>query len=120
MLHSPIKNLYDVNLARTDQERLRQLKAEYWRFKKVNDLPRTLVIPPPRGKKGYVRFYARFECGNLLRVVKVPVKPDLTFSGIPNQNANPIHSEYDLYLQTDASTDGHMHWFYFQVITRNL
>ena len=38
-----------------------------------------LVVP----QKITVRFYSRFESGNLLRAVKVPVKQDTTFSGMP-------------------------------------
>jgi hypothetical protein len=47
-----------------------------------------------------------------MKVIKVPVKPELSFSGVPI-NALGINQEFDLYLSTDSNTDGHMHWFYF-------
>lgn len=88
----------------------------YRRSKRVSSFPGKLVVPP--AKSADFRFYSRFECGNLLKAVRVPVKPVLTFSGIA---ANlPARLEYDLYLDYDTSTDGHMHWYYFQTFSKNL
>ena len=78
-------------------------------------MPSQLVIPP----QSPVKFYSRFESGNLLKAVKIPVKPELSFSGVPI-NALGISHEFDLYLQADSNTDGHMHWFYFQILVKNL
>ena len=50
----------------------------------------------------------------------MPVKPELTFSGIVQQTDDPINFEYDLYLQPDTSTDTLMHWYYFQTISKNM
>ena len=54
-----------------------------------------------------------------MKVIKVPVKPELSFSGVPI-NALGINQEFDLYLSTDSNTDGHMHWFYFQILVKNM
>ena len=56
----------------------------------------------------------------MLKAIKVPVKPDLTFSGIVQARECPIKYEYDLYLEPDTTTDGHMHWYYFQTISKNM
>ena len=46
-----------------------------------------------------VLFYSKMECGNLRRAVKLSA------------------TEYNLVLEPDTNTRGHMHWFYFKVIT---
>lgn len=66
-----------------------------------------------------IKFYSRFESGNLLKAVKVPVKPELSFSGVPI-NSFGISHEFDLYLSTDTNTEGHMHWYYFQIFVKNM
>jgi hypothetical protein len=84
------------------------IQREFRKFKQINELPQLLLIPP----NSEVRFYSRFESGNLLKAVRVPVKPELSFSGVPI-NSQGIALEYDLYLQIDSNSDGHMHWYYF-------
>ena len=39
------------------------------------------------------------ECGNLRRAIKLS------------------STEYNLVLEPDVNTKGHMHWFYFKIIT---
>lgn len=62
-----------------------------------------------------MHFYSRFECGNLLKAIKIPVKPELSFSGMVMVQDDPVMHEYDLYMQADTSTDYSTHWFYFKV-----
>ena len=62
------------------------------------------MIPPEYNS---VLFYSRFESGNLLKAIKVEVPKN-------------EHQEYDLYLQKDYNTDGHMHWFYFKIFVSDL
>jgi hypothetical protein len=79
--------------------------------KNLANFDKTLVIP---NQTRQVLFYSRFECGNLLRVVrKSKIKQDYSFTGIEQRNNNFIHFEYDLYLDSDTNSEGHMHWFYF-------
>lgn len=63
-----------------------------------------------------IKFYSRMESGNLLRVVKVPVKTDLASTGF----SATIKAEYDLYLEPDSMTENKMHWFYFKIFTKGL
>ena len=79
-----------------------------------------LIVPPETTRKYDIKFYSRFESGNLLRAIKVPVKPELTFSGMEITRGNLVKAEYDLYLDPDSSTEGLMHWFYFRVLTKGL
>lgn len=68
-----------------------------------------------------IKFYSRFESGNLLRAVKVSVKPDFSFTGMAvSRLVEPIVQEYDLYLRPDTFTNSHMHWFYFQMNPKNI
>jgi hypothetical protein len=39
---------------------------------------------------------------------------------ITRSKEDKISFEYDLYLNSDTQTDGHMHWFYFQASCINL
>ena len=110
---------YDAEQGLADQERLSQLLAQHRQQKTLTNFEHKLVIPPA-SKKFDVKFYSRFECGNLLRAIKVPIKPELTFSGVVSRGATQAKAEYDLYLDVDTSTDGHMHWFYFMVMASNL
>eukprot|EP00826_Nyctotherus_ovalis_P006734 TRINITY_DN11623_c0_g1_i1.p1 TRINITY_DN11623_c0_g1~~TRINITY_DN11623_c0_g1_i1.p1 ORF type:complete len:333 (+),score=6.87 TRINITY_DN11623_c0_g1_i1:602-1600(+) len=55
-------------------------------------------ISPPLFDEG-VRFFSRFENGNLKKVFRVS------------------KSEYELYLDEDYNTTGHYHWFYFKTIS---
>lgn len=75
-------------------------------------------------------FYARFESGNLNRVVKKAPRDEVkTFSGLTIsdldkskliEDVDHCDFEYDLYLEKDTNSDGLMHWFYFKVITKNI
>ena len=33
---------------------------------------------------------------------------------------SPISLEYDLYIEPDTNTDGHMHWYHFRTISKAL
>ena len=121
MLYSPVKNKYDVNnskQAQDDLDKMLEIKSIYKRFKQVKDFSQTLVTPRPIEGKSQFRFYSRFECGNLLKAIKIPVTPELNGIGVAQKSC--IKYEYDLYLDMDVNTDGHMHWYYFQTISRNM
>lgn len=80
-------------------------------------MQKQLVIPSMTKQ---VLFYSRFESGNLLRAVrKTRVKSEFTLLGILPPVPNQIQFEYDLYLEPDTNSDGHMHWFYFMTIAQN-
>ena len=81
-----------------DQEKVRQIKFSYKKFKNVQDFTSSIIIPKRSFGKSQFKFYSRFESGNMLKAIKVPVKPDLTFSGIVQMREFPIKYEYDLYL----------------------
>lgn len=70
-------------------------------------------MPTSTSKRFDLKFYSRFESGNLQKAIKVPVKPEFTFSGIVLTTGNLVKAEYDLYLEPDTMTDGLMHWYYF-------
>lgn len=80
-------------------------------------------MPSDLNLRNQISFYARFESGNLHRVVKRPDKEAKTFSGLTvsdlekaRKNTDGLHFdfEYDLYLEFDTnSADGLMHWYYF-------
>ena len=53
-----------------------------------------------------------------MKAIKIPVVPEINSIGIAQKSQ--IRYEYDLYLEMDTNTDGHMHWYYFQAVTRNL
>ena len=76
-------------------------------------------------------FYARFESGNLHRVVrKAPREEIKTFTGLTisdiektkmqAEDQDHFDHEYDIYLDYDTNSDGLMHWYYFKVITKNI
>ena len=67
-----------------------------------------------------VLFYSRFECGNLMKAVKIPVKPELSFSGLEKVIEDPVMHEYDLYMRPDSSTENLTNSFLFKVITQDL
>lgn len=59
--------------------------------------PEYSVSPPLFDES--VRFFSRFENGNLKKVFRVS------------------KSEYELYLDEDYNTTGHYHWFYFKTVS---
>jgi hypothetical protein len=63
----------------------------------VDDLYSYSLFVP---EKNDVLFYSKIECGNLRRAIKLS------------------KTEYNLVLEPDTNTKGHMHWFYFKVITK--
>lgn len=70
-------------------------------------------MPDQSHKKFDIKFYSRFESGNLQKAIKVSIKPEYTFSGIVLTSGNLVKAEFDLYLEPDTSTDSLMHWYYF-------
>ena len=80
---------------------------------RVCNFDRQIVVPQRTERDFDVKFYSRIESGNLLRVVKVPIKHELHSTGFAAQ----IAAEYDLYLEPDTMTDGLMHWFNFKIMT---
>jgi hypothetical protein len=102
-------------------QKAKEICSNYKKFKSVNNFRTNLVIPKVEQGSGPrdLQFYSRFENGNLLKAIKVPVKQDLTFTGMIKPKYNNPHGmkevslEYDLYLQADTNTDSHMHWFHF-------
>ena len=67
-------------------------------------------------------FYSRFESGNLLKAIEVPV--DLPNNPIVPVSCDLINlaivAEYNLYLEQDTTTNGHMNWYYFKTISKGL
>lgn len=70
-------------------------------------------MPETVQKRFDIKFYSRFESGNLQKAIKVTVKPEFTFSGIVLTSGNLVKAEFDLYLEPDTMTDSLMHWYYF-------
>jgi hypothetical protein len=90
----------------------------YSKFKKISNLETNIVIPCSPSQ---VLFYSRFESGNLLRAVRrMRVKQETNFCGMVDVRTEQLILEYDLYLQPDTSSDGHMHWFYFQAFCQKI
>ena len=91
----------------------------------VQTFKKKLYIPFELNLRTQITFYARFECGNLHRVVKRQDRETKTFSGLTisdiekaknlrQSDANYYDYEYDLYLEFDTNNnDGLMHWYYF-------
>jgi len=65
----------------------------------TNFVVHALYVPPSVQEEGLL-FDSRFECGNLKKAIRV--------------NAN----EYNLLIEPDFNTRGHMHWFCFRVFSR--
>ena len=74
-----------------------------------------------------VFFNSKFESGNLRQCFKVmrpedspkPSTPNTNVNRIPDAelHANPLFSEYNLYLQDDTNSDNSLtQWFYFSCI----
>jgi len=59
----------------------------------------SLFIPKEAIEEGCL-FYSKFECGNLKRAIKLS------------------NTEYNLLIEPDFNTKGHMHWFYFQISSK--
>ena len=128
-LNDPYRNLYDKRQGNLDNQKAKEILSNYKKFKQINNLRINLVIPKVDQENNTkdLKFYSRFENGNLLKVVKVPVKQDLSFTGMvkpkyndPNSKIKEVCLEYDLYLQPDTNTDTHMHWYHFQTISSGL
>lgn len=117
---NPAKVRYPQEEATQDKAKLAILRQKYSGPKAKERYCNYLIVPAESNKKFDIKFYSRFESGNLLRVVKVPVKPELTFSGIEITKGNTVKAEYDLYLEPDTGTEGMMHWFYFKIYTKGL
>ena len=102
----------------------------------MNNFEKELIIPPCTHKTPSLHFYARFESGNLHRVVrKFKKQVDTTFSGLTAEqlkqnglkveikptNSSHFMYEYDIYLDWDTSSiEGLMHWYYFKTISKNI
>ena len=100
-----------------DRELVRQMKYNFKKFKNVKDLKKRITIPETlkdTTDQSFM-FYSRFESGNLLKVVEVPVDlPNNPTVDVSCDLVNlPVVAEYNLYLEQDTTTNGHMHWYYF-------
>lgn len=62
----------------------------------TSDSPSEFPSDLPR-MEDTLRFEARFECGNLAKVIRI------------------TEAYYELYLRPDLYTSRHCQWFYFQV-----
>ena len=50
----------------------------------------------------------------------MPIKPELTFSGMEITKGNLVKAEFDLYMEMDTNTECLVSWYYFKVHTTNL
>lgn len=97
MLYSPLKNKYDSKLGCEDLDKMLFIKQNFKRFKNTKEFNNFLVVPPTVENKPQLKFYSRFESGNLLKAIKIPVSAEVNNMGIALKST--IKYEYDLYLE---------------------
>ena len=60
---------YDSKLTPKDKDRVQEIKQQYQKLKKIQEFEKLLYVPSRLLESPNVLFYARFESGNLYRVV---------------------------------------------------
>ena len=111
---------YDPLLSAQDRAKLAIIRQKYCGPKARERYDNYLIVPPEMSKRFDIKFNSRFESGNLLKVFKVPIVPERTFTGIEITKGNLVKAEFDLYLDPDTMTEAMMHWFYFKLHTKGL
>jgi hypothetical protein len=82
-LTDPNKCKYDKKKAEEDWKKSNIILEQYSKLKKICNFDRELFIPQHLYNKQHIMFYGRFECGNLLRVIKKAPRAEIkTFTGL--------------------------------------